>query len=608
MNRIAPKLIDLGRTFRLVWSACPRWTLLWLFLLVVQGMLPVAIVQLTRTLVDRIAGAVGSGAGWTNFEPVLLPASLMAGAFLLTELLQLGAEWTRTVQSEFMQDHIARLVHDKSVSMDMGFFERSDFYDELHRAKSDAATRPLAILESSGSGLQNAITLAGMAAVLVPYGAWLPPALLISTLPAFYTVLVAGRRQHAWWNASTVQRRRIQYFDMLLTEPFFAGEVRLFGLDKHFQSSYAALRERFRSDRLDLVIEQFRSRMTAELMALAVSGAAMVWMLYRVVLGAVSLGDLALFYQAFQRGQGLVRTLLANLGQIYTNSLYVSNLFSFLGLVPQIEDRPDAVAAPSIVRSAITFRNVSFRYPGAADYSLKNFSVDIPAGKVVALVGENGAGKTTLLKLIARFYEPESGSIEVDGIDVRQISLSSLRQMLTFMCQVPGHYQFTVRENIALGDLAAAHDSVRIEAAARSAGADQIIGRLSRGYESLLGRFFPGGVELSEGEWQRIALARALMRDAQIVMLDEPTSSMDSWAEADWYNRLRTHAPGRIVILATHRLSIAMRADLIVVLKGGEIVESGTHHELIARRGMYHQSWTSLFECASQPSLSTIGS
>jgi ATP-binding cassette subfamily B protein len=288
--------------------------------------------------------------------------------------------------------------------------------------------------------------------------------------------------------------------------------------------------------------------------------------------------------------------------------LYVSNLFSFLGLAPQIADPPDAVAAPSIVRSGITFRNVSFRYPGAADYSLKNFSVDIPAGKVVALVGENGAGKTTLLKLIARFYEPESGSIEVDGIDVRQISLSSLRQMLTFMFQVPGHYQFTVRENIALGDLAAAHDSVRIEAAARAAGADQIIGRLSRGYESLLGRFFPGGVELSGGEWQRIALARALMRDAQIVMLDEPTSSMDSWAEADWYNRLRTHAPGRTVILATHRLAIAMRADLIVVLKGAEIVESGTHHELIARRGLYHQSWTSLLECAPQPSLSTIGS
>jgi len=447
-----------------------------------------------------------------------------------------------------------------------------------------------------------------MAAVLLPYGAWLPPALLISMLPAFYTLLAAGRRQHAWWNASTVQQRRIQYFDMLLTEPFFAGEVRLFGLDKYFQSSYAALRERFRRGRLDLVIEQFRSRMTAELMALAVSGATMVWMLYRAVLGAVSLGDLALFYQAFQRGQGLVRSLLANLGQIYTNSLYVSNLFSFVGLVPQIADRPDAVAAPSIVRSGITFRNVSFRYPGAADYSLKNFSVDIPAGKVVALVGENGAGKTTLLKLIARFYEPESGSIEVDGIDVRQISLSSLRQMLTFMFQVPGHYQFTVRENIALGDLAAAHDSVRIEAAARAAGADQIIGRLSRGYESLLGRFFPGGVELSGGEWQRIALARALMRDAQIVMLDEPTSSMDSWAEADWYNRLRTHAPGRTVILATHRLAIAMRADLIVVLKGAEIVESGTHHELIARRGLYHQSWTSLLECAPQPSLSTIGS
>ncbi len=583
-----------------MWSACPRWTALWLVLLVVQGLLPVAIVELTRILVDRVAAAIGSGGGWSSFAPLAPPALMMAGLLLLAELLQMCAEWTRTVQSEFMQDHIARLVHEKSVSLDMGFFERSDYYDQLHLARSDASTRPLAILESSGSALQNGITLAGMAAVLTRYGVWLPPALLLSTLPAFYAVVVAGRRHHGWWNDSTVLRRRIQYFDTLLTDPFYAGEVRLFGLGAHFQSMYHTLRARFRTERLQIVLEQFRTRLAAEFLALLISAAMIGWMLYRALLGAVSLGDLALFYQAFQRGQTLVRTLLGNFGQLYTNSLYVSNLFHFLGLTSQISDGSDAVQAPVSVRSGITFNNVSFRYPGSVDYSLKDFSVMIPAGKVVAVIGENGAGKTTLLKLVARFYDPEVGNIEVDGIDVRRISLDSLRRMLTFMFQVPGHYQFTVRENIGLADLAAADDS-RIEDAARSAGAEQLIRRLPQGYDNLLGRLFPGGVELSGGEWQRIALARAFAREAPIMLLDEPTSAMDSWAEADWYERLKTHSRGRTVLLATHRLSIARRADLILVLKGGQIVESGAHHELLARTGPYRQSWNRLLQEEAQP-------
>jgi ATP-binding cassette subfamily B protein len=600
-SALAAKANDVGRTLRLVWSACPRWTALWLVLLVVQGVLPVGIVQLTRTLVDAIAAAVGSGGGWNNFAPIVTPAAMMAGLLLFSELLQMCAEWTRTVQSEYLQDHIARLVHAKSVSIDMGFFERSDYYDQLHLARSDATTRPLAILESSGSALQNGITLAGMAAVLIQYGAWLPPALLISTLPAFYAVMVAGRRHHAWWNESTVLRRRIQYFDTLLTDPFNAGEVRVFGLSSHFQSAYHTLRAQFRSQRLKIVLEQFRTRLTAELVGLVISAAMIGWMLYRSILGAVTLGDLALFYQVFQRGQTLVRTLLGNFGQLYTNSLYVANLFRFLGLKPQITDGSGAVGAPVPVRSGIRFDNVSFRYPGATNYSLKDFSVVIPAGAVVALIGENGAGKTTLLKLLARFYDPESGHIEVDGIDIRRMSLDSLRGMITFMFQVPGHYQFTVRDNIALGNLAAADDASRIERAARSAGAEALIRRLPQGYDNLLGRLFPGGVELSGGEWQRIALARALVREAPIVLLDEPTSAMDSWAEADWYERLKMHSRGRTVMLATHRLSIARRADLILVMKGGRVAESGTHDELVARGGPYYQSWNGLLGSDGQP-------
>jgi ATP-binding cassette subfamily B protein len=583
-------LRNIARTFQLVWTACKAWAVLWAVILILQGLLPAVTVQLTRLLVDGLVAAIDTGASWTSFKPVLLLASAMAGVLLVSELLQLCAEWVRALQSELVQDHIAHLVQAKSVSLDMGFYEMSDFYDQLHRARADAANRPLAILESSGTVLQNGITLVAMATVILPYGLWLPPALLVSTLPAFYVVIRAGRRYHKWWTESTMTRRRIQYFDVILTDPFYAGELRLFDFGGHFQRAYQALRASFRQERLDLLKEQYVARATAELLALIVSGGAMLWMLYRALLHLVTLGDLALFYQAFQRGQGLIRTLLTSLGQVYSNSLYVTNLFEFLQLESKIVDAPDAIEAPSSLRSGIRFDNVSFGYPGRSSLSLRNFTAFIPAGKIVALVGENGAGKTTVLKLLARFYDPDSGRVELDGIDVKRISLFSLRNTMTFMFQTPGNYQLSVRENIGLSNLHARSDVTQIERASRDAGAEEIVRRLPNGYDTLLGRWF-GGSELSGGEWQRLALARAFLRQGPIMLLDEPTSAMDSWAETDWFRRLRTLATGRTVMLLTHRLTIAMRAHLILVVKNGHVVESGTHEELLALGGPYSRSW-----------------
>jgi ATP-binding cassette, subfamily B, bacterial len=432
-----------------------------------------------------------------------------------------------------------------------------------------------------------------MAAVLLPYGAGLPVALLLSTLPAFLVVIQTSRRYHAWWNDTTLTRRRIFYYDALLTEPFAAAEIRMLDTGSYFQSRYQHLRQQFRSARLHLLKKQYWAKFGAELMAMLISGAAMLSMLYRAVMGAVTLGDLALFAQAFQRGQGLVRTLLSNVGQIYSNSLYLSNLFEFLGLKSEIIDAPHALPAPETLNHAISFRNVTFRYPGRQTNSLTNFTAFFPAGKIIALVGENGAGKTTLLKLLARFYDPQAGTVALDGVDIRHLTLSSLRSAITFMFQTPVYYQMTASENIALGlgSLEAADDRGTVHAAAASAGAHDLIAKLPNGYDTLLGRLFPGGSELSGGEWQRIALARAFIRGGHIVLLDEPTSSMDPWSEADWYRRLRTLAQGRTVIVATHRPTIAMRADLIFVMSNGQIVESGTHDELIALEGAYTESW-----------------
>jgi len=328
----------------------------------------------------------------------------------------------------------------------------------------------------------------------------------------------------------------------------------------------------------------------------------------RAVSGQATLGDVTLFYQAFDRGQGLMRSLMANLSQLYTNMLFVENLFEFLGLESKVVDPVTPHPALDKVQHSIVFRNVSFRYPGSERIALSDFNLSIPAGRTVAIVGPNGAGKSTLIKLLCRFYDPTSGSLELDGIDARKFAVADVRKLITLLLQVPVPYHTSARENIALGDLESNAGIDRIRAAAEAAGADEIISRLPKGYDTLLGTWFEGGTNLSSGEWQRVAMARAYLRNAQIIVLDEPTSFMDSWAEADWFQRLRGLAAGRTTVVITHRFTIAMRADTIYVMNEGEIVESGSHDQLLARGGLYAQSWTAQMEAADSARQVTAGS
>jgi ATP-binding cassette subfamily B protein len=327
--------------------------------------------------------------------------------------------------------------------------------------------------------------------------------------------------------------------------------------------------------------------------ALLISGIALASVAWRVLGGQATLGDLALFYGALSRGQGLVRSLLSTVGQIAANGLYLKNLFRFLDLKPEIEDPVVPIAAPATLKNEILFKQVEFSYPGSSRRALRNFSLTVPAGKVVAIVGANGAGKTTLLKLLCRLYDVTAGQIEVDGKDIRNLRIADLRRMITVLFQFPVQYHTTVRENIGLGDLSRSSIPGAVESAAVAAGAHEMIVDLPMGYDSILGRWFEKGEELSGGEWQRIALARAYARNSPIVILDEPTSFMDSWSEADWFARFRTLVGCRTAIVITHRFTIAMRADVIHVMDNGEIVESGTHDQLLSRDGLYAQSWLS---------------
>jgi ATP-binding cassette subfamily B protein len=575
---------------QLIWGAAPRLTLGWGGLLLLQSALPVAQVYLTKKLVDSLVSALNASFSWEGLRPLLLWSLFMGGVLLLSEVLQALMEWVRSAQAEYVQDHLTDLVQDKSMAVDLAFYESPEYYDHLQRAQSDAGARSLALLENMGELVQHSLTLVGVAFILMPYGAWLPALLLIATVPALFIALRFNQINHDWWRKTTADRRWTQYYHTLLTTAYVSAEVRIFNLGPFFQSAYQFLRKKLRSERLSLLRSQGLSRLMAGLFALIVASLAVMWIAWQAIQGRFSLGDLALFYQAYQRGQSLMRALIGALGQLYSNSLYLSDLHEFLMLAPQVVSPPQPDPIPALTKE-IRLHQVTFRYPNSDRYVLRDFNLVFPVGKITAIVGENGAGKSTLVKLLCRFYDPEGGRIEWDGVDLKNMDLPALRRMITVLFQLPVTFYTTAAQNITFGDLGRDAEKDEVELAARQAGAHEIISRLPRGYETLLGKLFAGGAELSLGEWQRIALARAFFRQAPIVVLDEPTSFMDSWAEADWMARFHDLVAGRTVILITHRFTTARHADLIHVMRSGQIVESGSHGELLAREGLYAQSW-----------------
>jgi ATP-binding cassette subfamily B protein len=582
----------LVRAMGLVWTAARRWTAAWLVVLIVQGTLPVPTVYLTRSIVNAMIAAVRTHGAWDSLRPLLIAAGLLAAVLLAAEALRGIASRLRMAQADLLQDYISGLIQEKSATVDLAFYESPKFYDHLHRARDESTHRPTALVESIGSLLQNCVTLVALVVVLIPFGIWLPVFLLLSAVPALYVVLRYALLRHHWQRRATTDERWSWYYDWLLTASEPAAEIRLFALREHFRTAFDGLRRKLRHGRLDLARAQSRAELAAGLSGLLVTGGAVGWMGWRAVQGLVSLGDLALFYQALQQAQTLTRSLLDQVGQLYQNSLFLGNLFEFLSLEPQVVDPATLDPEPAPLRQGIRFRNVTFRYPGMQRPILEEFDLWVPAGQVVTIVGPNGAGKSTLIKLLCRFYDPQAGSIEWDGVDLRSLPLSALRNRIAALFQVPVHYNASVAKNIAIGDLSLAANAELIETAARAAGADAVVRKLPGGYDSLLGNWFEEGTELSVGEWQRIGLARVFLRASELVVFDEPTSAMDPWAEAEWLARFRQLIQGRTAVVITHRFTTAKFADVIHVLSGGRIVESGSHEELLKRNGLYAAGWS----------------
>ena len=584
----------------MIWSAVPRLTALGIFLLIIQGLLPGATVYLTKLTIDSFVQAHNSPDSFAYFNQTFQLFILTGICLLLAEVLGYLSDWTRAAQSEYFSDYLKNLMHAKSSAVDLEFYESPEYHDLMEQARGESQSKPLALLESLSSVVQNSITLVSFAALLFAYGWTIPLLLIAGTLPGLFVSLKFNRLYHSWWKQTANDRRWLTYFDSMLSHSSAAAEMRLYGLSRRFRERFQDLRQRLRSEKFTHLRNQFSGKVLANVLALATAAVAVGWIALKVFYKTATLGDLAVFFQVFNRGQSVLRSLLSSIGQTINHSLYLESLFAYLDLETKIVSPMAPVEFPAVIKHGVRFRDVTFRYPGEARPAVSDFNLFIPAGKIVAIVGVNGAGKSTLIKLLSRFYDPQAGAIEIDGIDLREFDVEQLRRSISVLFQFPMQFHETAADSIALGDLMENPPLKTLQTAAESAGAHSFISKLPEKYQTLLGKWFVKGCELSGGEWQRVALARAYFRRSQLIVLDEPTSFIDSWAEADWFDRFRRLAKDSTGVVITHRFTIAMRADVIYVLDGGRLIESGTHPDLVKSNGFYAESWKSQLEAAGE--------
>ena len=434
---------------------------------------------------------------------------------------------------------------------------------------------------------QNGISLLAIAALLFSFHWLITIILFVAVIAGTAVRLKYTGKMYRWQREQTATERQAGYLNWMLTDISHAKEIRLFDLGPLFIRRFRDLRRKLRQGRLSIARRRSIADFGAQTFATGAIYSVYAYLAYQAIGGKITFGDLAMFYQAFQRVQGSIHGILNNLAGLYEDNLFLSNLYEFLDLKRTVIEPLHAIPVPQPMQRGIVLDHVSFQYPAGTRKVFEDISLTIRPGEVAALVGENGSGKTTLIKLLCRLYDPTGGTITMDGVDLRQFATKALRREIAIIFQDYAHYHLTARENIWFGNIDLPPDHEQVIAAARRAGADDIIRSLPHGYETILGKRFEHGEELSIGEWQKVALARAFMRDAQIIVLDEPTSSMDAKAEYEVFQSFRQLVSGRTAILISHRFSTVRMADRIYVLKQGSVIEGGTHEELIKRQGVY---------------------
>jgi len=487
-------------------------------------------------------------------------------------------------------------ILEKAEKLSLRHFEDAEFYDKLTRARREASTRPLSLIQSNFQVVRNGLTLAGYVALLVRFSGWMALAVLIATVPAFIAEARFSGAAFRLRNWRSPDSRRLTYLEYVLGNDEHAKEVKLFGLAPLLLGRYRRLAETFFADDRSLAVRRMVWGYALSLLSTAVFYGCYALIVAATVRGRLSLGDMTLYLVAFRQGQQSFQAVLSALGGMYEDTLYMANLFEYFAIATEERQAAGPVA---IVRAeeGIRFDGVGFKYPGGGPsgrgergeaWALRDVNVFVPKGQSLALVGENGAGKTTFIKLLAGLYDPTEGRVLLDGRDVRAWDARELRARIGVIFQDFNEYQLALRENVAFGSVDHLDDELRVGRAVDQGGAKELVATLGGGLDTQLGRWFSGGVELSGGQWQKVALARAFMREeADILILDEPTAALDAEAEHAVFQRFRALAAGRTTILISHRFPTVRMADRILVLEAGRVIEDGTHAQLLAAGRRY---------------------
>ncbi|WP_374013872.1 ABC transporter ATP-binding protein [Pseudoxanthomonas koreensis] len=580
---------------RQIWKTSPGLTLASLCLRLLRALMPVVMLYIGKLIIDEAIRLVGLDLGFDalgtalrsgQLDPLLWLLGVELVLAVVSDLLGRLVGYTDGLLSELFTNASSIRLMEHAATLDLEDFEDPDLQDKLDRARRQTMSRMNLMSQLFGQ-LQDAITVVSFAIGLMIYAPWLIALLAVALVPAFigeaHFNALGYSLNHQW----TPERRQLEYLRQTGASVETAKEVKIFNLHRFLIDRYRVLADKFYL--ANRALARRRALWGTLLAALGTLGyyVAYAYIAWRTVRGDFSIGDLTFLAGSFRRLRQLLEGLLIGFSQVAGQALYLDDLFSFFEIRPEIASRPDALPVPRPIERGFVFENVGFRYPGAENWVLRGLQFELRAGEVLALVGENGAGKTTLVKLLARLYDPDEGRILLDGRDLRDYDLDDLRANTGVIFQDFVRYHLSAAENIGVGRVEAIDDQARILSAAHRALADEVIDTLPDGYAQLIGRRFKSGVDLSGGQWQKLAIARAYMRDAQVMILDEPTAALDARSEFEVFQRFKELSRQRTAVLISHRFSSVRMADRILVLAGGRVEASGTHDELMAQGGRY---------------------
>ncbi|MGA2405716.1 MAG: ABC transporter ATP-binding protein [Bacteroidales bacterium] len=584
------KLNLFRESLKLVWNSSPGWTFTNIVMSVLRSIFPLILIWLLKDVVDDITRAATASPG-TPVVNVLWPVIAVVIIWFLDEASSDFSNYVRKKQSLKLEVYMYGLLHSKAINLDLINFERPEYFDCLSRASREAPWRPNSILNNLVSLLRGLLSLLLMAGLILTLHWTLALLLLVANVPGIWLRLHYAGILYNFQRQQTPEARKSAYFNWLLTGDRPSRELRLFGLGNYFIGLFKKSFLKQKEEEISIIRRRTLIELISNLFKASALLITLLFIAHQTIDGKLSLGQMAMFLLAFRQGMVYIKDLFSALAGLYEDNLFIGDTFEFLNLKENVI-AVDPIIASSTLKKKIILENLCFTYPGNNFRTISNVSFEIKKGEIIALVGPNGAGKSTLVRLLCRLYDPDSGNVKYDGSDIRNIDPEEYRKLFSVVFQDFMLYNLTAGENIRLGNIDEKSPDGRIRSSATTTGVHELINTLPNGYETVIGNLFDDNRELSWGEWQKIALARALFRDAPVLILDEPSSALDADTEYDIFRRFREIVKGRTSILISHRFTNVSLADRIIVLDKGTIAETGTHDELIKRGGIYFTMFT----------------